>query len=70
MFENLCYFTPSAWHGISYKGGGLTTTHGAMSCDVGTDFSNKDLVLPDSTTQLGLKPPKNYMIGSKKEMWA
>jgi hypothetical protein len=33
MFENLCFFQPSQWHGISYKGGGLSTTHGEESCE-------------------------------------
>ena len=33
MFENLCFFQPSQWHGISYKGGGLSTTHGQESCE-------------------------------------
>lgn len=28
MFENLCYFNGTTWHGISYKGGGLSTHHG------------------------------------------
>eukprot|EP00281_Chroomonas_sp_CCMP1168_P021645 CAMPEP_0206234688 /NCGR_PEP_ID=MMETSP0047_2-20121206/12726_1 /ASSEMBLY_ACC=CAM_ASM_000192 /TAXON_ID=195065 /ORGANISM="Chroomonas mesostigmatica_cf, Strain CCMP1168" /LENGTH=70 /DNA_ID=CAMNT_0053658795 /DNA_START=97 /DNA_END=309 /DNA_ORIENTATION=- len=70
MFEALCFFTPSQWHGISYKGGGLSTTHGATACDLSDDYSHKDLVLPMTTRQLGLKDPQNYMIGNKKEMWA
>ena len=28
MFETLCYFNGTSWHGISYKGGGMSTHHG------------------------------------------
>ncbi len=30
MFEGLCYANGSQWHGISYKGGGLSTHHGGL----------------------------------------
>eukprot|EP00286_Rhodomonas_abbreviata_P025990 CAMPEP_0181292506 /NCGR_PEP_ID=MMETSP1101-20121128/2541_1 /TAXON_ID=46948 /ORGANISM="Rhodomonas abbreviata, Strain Caron Lab Isolate" /LENGTH=70 /DNA_ID=CAMNT_0023396977 /DNA_START=68 /DNA_END=280 /DNA_ORIENTATION=+ len=70
MFEALCFLTGDKWHGISYAGGGLNTHHGFESCDARVDYSNKDEIYPDTLQQLGMKAPKNYMIGSKKEMWA
>lgn len=32
MFENLCFFNGTSWHGISYKGGGMGTHHGERAC--------------------------------------
>mmetsp|Transcript_66725 Transcript_66725/g.178433 ORF Transcript_66725/g.178433 Transcript_66725/m.178433 type:complete len:82 (+) Transcript_66725:48-293(+) len=72
MFSDLCFFQKSSWHGISYAGGGLNTQHGDV-CEAAahnSDFSKKDVVTPATMQSLGLKPPKNYMIGSKHEMWA
>ena len=65
MFSALCFFEKSAWHGISYAGGGLNTSHGQVceSAAHNADFSKKDLVNPATMQELGLKPPTNYMIG-------
>jgi len=68
MFEGLCYFNGTKWHGISYKGGGLSTHHGYEACVKKFSFSNADAVIPDTTQMLGYKPPTNYMIGNCVQM--
>lgn len=73
MFENLCFFNGTSWHGISYKGGGMGTHHGFAGCVKKFDFSNKDAVIPDTTEMLGYKPPKYYGIGKNSDkgvVWA
>ena len=66
MFESLCFFNGTQWHGISYKGGGLSTHHGFEGCVKSLDFSNKDEIIPDTTQMLGYRPPKYYGIGKDR----
>lgn len=73
MFDSLCFFSASDWHGITYQGGGMGGQHGFAGCYDNVSFSDRDKVIPASTEQLGYKPPKYYGIGHstrKGELWA
>jgi hypothetical protein len=63
MFDSLCFFQPSAWHGISYAGGGMNTVPGRdEECSNSKKNSNPQVH--------AVLKPHYYMLGDKKELWA
>ena len=39
MFDSLCFFSASDWHGITYQGGGMGGQHGFAGCYDNVSFS-------------------------------
>ena len=61
MFDSLCFFSASDWHGITYQGGGMGGQHGFAGCYDNVSFSvpwppPPVLILSCIATEVSLAP--------------